>query len=65
MLAASSLKVVVADSSKLGRTSVECVCSPQDIDLLITDTGVAPKELAALRRTGLEVATVRPLASAL
>lgn len=48
--------VVVAASSKLGRTSLARICEIDAVDMLITDTDAEP--VAALRSAGIDVAVV-------
>jgi DeoR family transcriptional regulator of aga operon len=49
--------IVVADSSKAGRRAFARICGPADIDVLVTDTGIAPEELSLLRAAGVDVVT--------
>ena len=55
MLRSAQRKVLLADHSKVGRLSVCKHADLTDIDLLITDTGLPPDQLAALKATGLTV----------
>ena len=55
MLHAAQRRVLLADHSKVGRLSVCKHADLADIDLLITDTGLSPTELAALEAAGLAV----------
>lgn len=50
--------VVVADSSKMGMVSPAVICTPREIDLLITDTGVDRDIVAAFVSAGIRVDTV-------
>ena len=50
--------IVVADSSKMGMVSPSIICQPREIDLLITDDGIAPEVSAALTNAGIRVMTV-------
>jgi len=50
--------IVVADSSKMGMVSPAVICPPRDIDLLITDDGIAPDTVNALKSSGIRVMTV-------
>ncbi len=47
--------VGLIDSSKFGRRSLLTICRPQDLDLLIVDSGLAARELARYRRLGAAV----------
>ena len=49
--------IIVADSSKAGRRAFARICGPADIDVLVTDTGIAPAELARLQAAGVDVVT--------
>lgn len=51
----ASRRVLVADSSKVGRIDVDYLCDVADISMLITDDGADPGELAALREKRLDV----------
>jgi DeoR family transcriptional regulator of aga operon len=50
--------IVVADSSKMGMESPAIICQPRDIDLLITDDGIAAETAAAFQSAGISVMTV-------
>jgi DeoR family transcriptional regulator of aga operon len=50
--------IVVADSSKMGMVSPAVICLPRDIDLLITDDGIAADTAAAFRAGGVHVMKV-------
>jgi len=55
MIAAARRRVLLADHSKVGGVSLCKHADLSDIDLLITDTGLAGADLGALRAAGLEV----------
>jgi DeoR family fructose operon transcriptional repressor len=55
MLQSAQRKVVLADRSKIGRISVCKHADIADVDLLITDMGISPDQLADLEATGLTV----------
>src|SRR6266536_1491697 len=40
--------VVAADSSKVGRRAFARICAAAEVDILVTDTGIAPAEAARL-----------------
>ena len=42
--------VVVADSSKIGRRAFARICAPGEIDVLVTDAGLADDAAGAVRR---------------
>lgn len=50
--------VVVADSSKIGMVSPAVICPIADIDLLITDEGIADDAVGAFNRCGIKVLSV-------
>jgi DeoR family transcriptional regulator of aga operon len=50
--------IVVSDSSKMGMVSPSVICSPREIDLLITDDGIADDTIAAFEAAGVRVMTV-------
>lgn len=50
--------IVVADSSKIGMISPALICPVTDIDILVTDRGIAPDVLAAFRAQDIEVLAV-------
>jgi DeoR family transcriptional regulator, aga operon transcriptional repressor len=50
--------IVVADSSKLGRTALAQMCSIETVDELITDSAAPPAEVAALEAAGVLVTLV-------
>lgn len=58
MIAAAARCVVLADSTKLGVRALAPVCTLDEIDVLVTDTGAEPSELEAIRERGVDVVTV-------
>jgi len=55
-MAASAQKIVaLLDHSKLGRSSIASFAAPEDIDIIITDSGAAEEDLRKLRQMGIEV----------
>jgi DeoR family transcriptional regulator of aga operon len=50
--------VIVADSSKMGLVSPAVVCTPNKIDLLITDNGISEEAKSTFAATGLKVLVV-------
>jgi len=50
--------IVVADSSKIGRVSPGVVCSPKEIDVLITDNGITEEAAARFGSIGVKVLAV-------
>jgi DeoR family transcriptional regulator of aga operon len=57
MLRATSRHILLADSTKLGRTDLAPVCPLTEIDLLITGDTAPPAALAPLRERGLAIET--------
>jgi DeoR family transcriptional regulator, aga operon transcriptional repressor len=47
--------VVVADSSKIGRRAFARIFTAREIDMLVTDTGIAPADRARLEEAGVTV----------
>jgi DeoR family transcriptional regulator, aga operon transcriptional repressor len=50
--------IVVADSSKMGMVSPSVICPPRDIDVLITDDGIATATANAMKAGGIQVVKV-------
>jgi DeoR family transcriptional regulator of aga operon len=49
--------IIVADSSKIGRRAFARICGPAEIDVLVTDTGIAAEDVALLEAGGIDVVT--------
>jgi DeoR family transcriptional regulator of aga operon len=49
--------IIVADSSKVGQRAFARICSLAEIDVLVTDTGIAAEEKALLEDAGVNVVT--------
>src|SRR5579863_1385120 len=49
--------VVVADSSKVGQRAFARICTPAEIDVLVTDGGINPEDAALLEAAGVDVVT--------
>ena len=49
--------IIVADSSKVGGRAFARICGLADIDVLVTDTGIAAEDMVVLRAAGVEVVT--------
>ena len=58
MIEASEEVIVVADSSKLGRSAFSRIASLEDIDILVTGRKDSSEEITALREMGKEVIEV-------
>ena len=55
---AARRRVVLADSSKIGKVALAKFADLDEIDLLVTDVGADEEEIAAIREKGLEVELV-------
>jgi DeoR family fructose operon transcriptional repressor len=55
MLTSARRRILLADHSKIGNVSLVKHADLSDIDLLVTDTGIADTDLDALKAAGLEV----------
>ena len=55
MVAAAQRVVVLADSSKMDREDLTSFAGLDDVDVLITDSGIDPAYSAALSARGVEV----------
>jgi DeoR family fructose operon transcriptional repressor len=55
MLECGSQTILLADSSKVGKVSLCRHGELDDVDVLITDSGIAPTELTRLHNAGMNV----------
>ena len=53
----AALVVIAADSSKVGRRAFARICTAGEIDVLVTDTGIAAEDAARLEDAGVDVVT--------
>jgi DeoR/GlpR family transcriptional regulator of sugar metabolism len=51
----ASKVVIVADSSKVGRRAFARICAAAEIDVLVTDTGIADDDKVMLKDAGVDV----------
>ena len=58
MVERAARTIIVADSSKIGRSALAAICPLAAIDELITDTAAPAEEVAKLRAGGIEVIQV-------
>jgi DeoR family transcriptional regulator of aga operon len=58
MVERAARTIIVADSSKIGRSALAAICPLEAIDELITDDGAPAEEVAKLRAGGIEVIQV-------
>src|SRR5216683_7475559 len=49
--------IIVADSSKVGQRAFARICTPSEIDVLVTDTGIAAEDAALLEDAGVDIVT--------
>jgi DeoR family transcriptional regulator, aga operon transcriptional repressor len=57
MASQASQVVVAADSSKVGRRAFARICAAADVDVLVTDTGLAEEAAARFAEVGVRVIT--------
>lgn len=55
MMASAQKTIVLADSSKFGRRGFAKIGGMEDIDLIITDAGIAGKDLQAIEDMGIDI----------
>src|ERR1700728_2745538 len=53
----ASRVVIVADSSKVGRRAFARICTAREIDILVTDKGIATDDAAQLEEAGVDIIT--------
>jgi DeoR family transcriptional regulator of aga operon len=53
--AASEQTIIIADHTKIGKATFARFCTLNEVDLLITDSGIPDDQRIALRETGLKV----------
>ncbi|MFC6355057.1 DeoR/GlpR family DNA-binding transcription regulator [Luethyella okanaganae] len=58
MASRSARVVIVADSSKLGLTAFANICTVEEIDVLITDSGADARIIEEFRQAGIETVVV-------
>lgn len=58
MIASSQKTIVLADSSKFGRRGYGKICKLEDINQVITDSGISEHTTAVLKSMGIEVTVV-------
>jgi DeoR family transcriptional regulator, aga operon transcriptional repressor len=47
--------IIVADSSKVGRRAFARICGPAEVDVLVTDAGIADDDRCVLKAAGIDV----------
>jgi DeoR family transcriptional regulator of aga operon len=58
MIKAAQKTIVLADSSKFGKRGFGRICGLEDVEQIITDSGVSPHQVETLRGMGIEVTIV-------
>lgn len=58
MMKAAEKTIILADSSKFGLRGLSRICGLENIDEIITDSGIHPNTAAQLREMGIEVTIV-------
>lgn len=58
MMDVAKLVVAVCDSSKFGRRTLSSIAPPSGVHYLITDRGIPKRDLAALKKSGVQVTLV-------
>jgi DeoR family transcriptional regulator, aga operon transcriptional repressor len=52
----ASKVVIAADSSKVGRRAFARICTAREVNVLVTDAGIAPADAARLEEAGVDIA---------
>lgn len=55
MMRAAQKVIVLADSTKFGRRGFAKICNIEDIDMIITDSGINPNVVKQIKEHGIEV----------
>lgn len=55
MIASAQKTIILADSSKFGKRGFGKICNIEDIDQIITDSGISPHMAESLRKQGIEM----------
>jgi DeoR family transcriptional regulator of aga operon len=58
MIEAAQKTIVLADSSKFGKRGFGKICGLEDIEQVITDSGISDHTAKALKNMGMEVTIV-------
>ncbi|MCH5377615.1 MAG: DeoR/GlpR transcriptional regulator, partial [Planctomycetes bacterium] len=64
MMKAADEVIVVADSTKFGRTSLASLCELRQVDVLVTDDQICDPWKAALNEAGVRLIIAPPLEAA-
>ncbi len=55
MIAASLRTIVLADSSKFGKRGFGKICTLDQVDVIITDSGISPSVAKTIEEAGIEL----------
>ena len=55
MMQAAQKTIVLADSSKFGRRGFAKIADMEDVDVIITDSGISPKNVRAIEELGIDL----------
>ena len=55
MIAASLRTIVLADSSKFGKRGFGKICTLDQVDVIITDSGISPSVAKSIEEAGIEL----------
>ena len=58
MMCAAQKIIVLSDSSKFGRRGFAKICGMDEVDMVITDSGIRPADRQSLEDMGIEVVIV-------
>lgn len=58
MIETAQKTIVLADSSKFGKRGFGKICRIEDIEQIITDSGISDHMVETLKRMGIEVTVV-------
>ena len=58
MMDVAQQRILLADSSKIGKCGFERICGMEEVDILITDSGISPKIKDRIETLGVEVIVV-------
>jgi DeoR family transcriptional regulator of aga operon len=58
MMQSSQTRIVLSDSSKIGKRGFARICEVEDIDILITDSGIAPEARQRIEKMGVKLIIV-------
>lgn len=59
MMKAAQRVIVLADSSKFGKRGFARICGFDDVDMIITDSGIRPNDKACIENLGIELVVAK------